>query len=99
MGIMDKTINWWMRKQSPQQKRDMMDKMMPKMMEGCMESMGSGNMMETMHEMMPRMMENCLDKMSEEERLKMFGFCHKMLEEMEGRFLAPQLRSGKNNNA
>ncbi len=55
-----------MKKQSPEQKQDMM---------------------ETMHKMMPQMMENCLTPMSEEERRKMFSFCHTMLGEMEEKFL------------
>ena len=53
-------------------------------------------MMETMHEMMPQMMENCLTSMSEEERQKMFTFCHKMLGEMEERFLTSTQKGGAN---
>ena len=104
MGFMDGMMNRWIKKQNPQQKRDMMVKMMPKMMEGMgaedmmtmmsqmmpkmMESMGSGDMMETMYDMMPKMMENCLTPMNEEERRNMLTFCRKMLGEMEERFLA-----------
>ena len=104
---MDRMIDGWIKGQSPQQKREMMAKMMPRMMEGMgaedmmammkgyMESIGSGNMMETMCEMMPRMMENCLTPMSQEERHKMLGFCRTMLGDMEARFGVTTEKGGR----
>ncbi len=76
-------MEFMMGRMSKEKKENMMEEMMPKMMEG----MGSRDMMETMHEMMPRMMENCLTPMSEEQRRNMLTFCRKMLGEMEEKFL------------
>lgn len=70
----------------PESMKETMSKMMPNMMKGCMESMGSEDMMDTMHEMIPQMMENCLSTMTDEERERMYSFCHTMLGEMEDRF-------------
>lgn len=54
MSIMEEIMGWRMGKMEPEKKRKMMEgmeaedmmtmmsKMMPKMMKGCMESMGSG---------------------------------------------------------
>jgi len=63
-----------------------MSQMMPNMMKGCMAFMGSEDMMDTMHEMMPKMMEHCLSTMNDEERKRMFSFCHTMMDEMEEKF-------------
>ena len=53
--------------------KEAMSKMMPNMMKGWMEFMGSDDMMDTMHEMIPQMMENCLSTMTDEERRRMFS--------------------------
>ena len=76
--------------------KEMMSNMMPEMMKGCMESMGSGDMMEIMHEMMPKMMENCLTAMNKEERQQMLSFCHRMLGEMEEKFGTSTQKEGAN---
>lgn len=67
--------------------RDAMFRIMPEMVRGFTESTGTAGVMEAMHGMMPRMMENCLTLMSRGERERMLTFCHKMLREMEERFL------------
>lgn len=56
------------------------------MKKGSMGNMGSYDMMDTMHEMMPKMMENFMSSMTDEERNKMFSFCHTMLGEIQERF-------------
>lgn len=66
--------------------KEIMSQMMHNMMKGCMGFLGSKNMMDTMHDMMPVMMEQCFSQMTDEERKRMFSFCHTMLGEMEKKF-------------
>ncbi len=103
MSFMNKMMEQMMGRMDKEKKQDMMKSMMPKMMKDMepgdmmgmmsemmpkmMESMGGGDMMDMMHENMPKMMENGLTNMSQEERQKMFSFCHKMLGEMEDKFM------------
>jgi hypothetical protein len=55
---MDRMMERWMKGQNPQQRQDMMDNMMPKMMENCLTSMSREErqqMLSFCHEMLGEM--------------------------------------------
>ncbi len=52
-----------------------------------MDSMDSGEMMDTMHQVMPRMMENCFGSMKQGDRESLLSFCQSMLRDLEEKYL------------
>jgi len=63
---------------------------MPKVLEGCCASMNSREIFHMMHVLMPRMMEHCLAGVDPDEQQGMFDMCRSLLNQIEEKHLSQE---------
>ena len=88
MGFKQRMMNMMMGSKSSEDMTKMMGEMMPQMMG----NMGNEEIESMMLDMMPRMMDTCFSEMDRERRQFMLTHCRGMLDQMEEKYLRPEVK-------
>ncbi len=88
MGFQQRMMNMMMGRKSSEDMSKMMGEMMPQMMG----KMGQEEIERMMLDMMPRMMDTCFSEMDMERRQFMLTHCRAMLDQMEEKYLGPEVK-------
>ena len=88
MGFKQRMMNMMMGGKNSGDMTKMMGEMMPQMMG----NMGNEEIESMMLDMMPRMMDTCFSEMDREQRQSMLTHCRGMLDQIEEKYLGPEVK-------